>query len=124
MRRILYFATAVLLALGLSSAFAHHTPKTSVIDEAAKKQPAVAFDHAKHMTRAKSCDVCHHTDKGLTAKDDAKVKNCAACHLDPKDKAPSMREMSPTKNPFHTLCVGCHKEGKKGPTKCMECHKK
>ena len=28
------------------------------------------------------------------------------------------------KNPFHIVCIKCHKDGKKGPSKCMECHKK
>jgi Class III cytochrome C family len=96
------------------------------IDEAKAKQPGVAFDHSKHAAEfAKACDVCHHTHKGLTKDSTDPVKNCAVCHLDPKDeKIPSMREMSATKNPFHIRCIGCHKEQKKGPASCTACHHK
>jgi Class III cytochrome C family len=95
------------------------------IDEAKAKQPGVAFDHAKHAAGLAACDVCHHTQKGLTKDSTDPVKSCAVCHLDPKDeKTPSMREMSAAKNPFHVRCIGCHKEQKKGPTSCTECHKK
>ena len=106
-----------------ASAFAHY-PGVIKIDEAAKKQPAVTFDHAKHGdTRAKSCGVCHHTQKDITKAvaeaNKVDIKKCSACHLDPKDdKMPSMREMSLTKNPFHIRCIGCHKDQKKGPTSC------
>ena len=32
--------------------------------------------------------------------------------------------MSLKKNPFHMVCIDCHKEQAKGPTKCDDCHKK
>lgn len=98
-------------------------PTKVTIGAAAKKQPAVQFDHTKHVTRARSCDQCHHDSKGLTAAKGTPRK-CTACHLDPKDKAPSMREMSLTRNPFHMRCLGCHKTGKKGPVACAGCHVK
>ena len=120
--RSIAIALTFLLATAL---LAHHGPKTITIKAAAKKQPAVVFDHAKHSAAAKSCDSCHHTQKGLTAANDKDVKACTTCHLDPKDpKTPSMREMSMAKNPFHQRCVDCHKAGKKGPTACTGCHKK
>jgi hypothetical protein len=108
-------------------AFAHY-PGVIKIAQAAKKQPAVTFDHAKHGDKlAKSCDTCHHTNKGLKRDhaDTVDVKKCAQCHLDPKEaKIPSMREMSLTKNPMHIRCLGCHKSAKKGPVACTGCHKK
>lgn len=109
-------------------AFAHYPGKVTV-DVAAKKQPPVLFDHAKHGdTLVKTCDTCHHTNKGLTKAqvDKVDVKKCAECHLDPKGNMPSMREASLTKNPLHIRCIGCHKAstGKKGPTVCTGCHKK
>jgi hypothetical protein len=110
------------LAFVAVSAFGAKPPATVTIDAAAKKQPAVKFAHDKHITRAKTCDQCHHDSKGLTADSKVEVKKCSACHLGPKPPVPSMREMSLTKNPFHIKCLGCHKEGKKGPTKCTECH--
>ena len=107
-------------------AFAHYPGKVK-IDVAAKKQPAVSFDHAKHGdTLVKSCDTCHHTNKGLTKAqaDKVDVKKCSECHLEAQGKTPSMREMSLTKNPMHIRCINCHKEQKKGPTLCNKCHVK
>lgn len=107
-------------------AFAHY-PEKIVIDAAKKKQLAVPFDHAKHGdTLVKSCDTCHHTNKGLTKAqtDKVEVAKCSECHLDPPANVPTMREMSPTKNPMHMLCINCHKETKKGPVLCTGCHRK
>ena len=117
------------LALVATDARAHY-PETIKIDEAAKKQPPVVFPHAQHGDKlVATCDTCHHTQKGLTKEQNATgkidVKKCSTCHLDPKDaKVPSMREMSLTKNPMHIRCISCHKEQKKGPTVCNQCHKK
>jgi len=108
-------------------ALAHHGPEKITINAAQKKQPPVLFNHEKHSTTlAKTCDKCHHTQKGLTAEKakEMKVAKCSSCHLDPKGSVPSMREMSLTKNPFHIGCIACHKEQKKGPTACTGCHKK
>jgi len=116
----------VLFCLVATFALAHY-PTTIKVDTAAKKQPPVTFNHAKHGdTLVKSCDTCHHTHKGLTKAqtDTVDVKKCSECHLEPKGKVPSMREMSLTKNPLHIRCVNCHKEQKKGPTVCTGCHVK
>ena len=123
-RSTAFALTTLILAAAL---FAHHGPKTVKIDAAQKKQPAVTFNHELHATKhAKSCDTCHHTQKGLKSDEGTKVVKCSTCHLDPKDpaKIPSMREMSLTKNPLHVRCIDCHKEQKKGPTACATCHKK
>ena len=118
----------LVLSLAATLALAHHTiPDTVVIDDAAKKQLPVPFTHAKHATTlVKSCDTCHHMQKGLTAEKShtIKVLNCSVCHLNPPSSVPSMREMSLTKNPFHIVCISCHKEQKKGPVLCTECHRK
>ena len=116
----------VILSFIASIAFAGY-PTRLKIAEAAKKLPPVTFDHAKHGDKlVKSCDTCHHTQKGLTKAqtNSVAVKKCSTCHLDPKGKEPSMREMGPTKNPFHIRCIACHKEQKKGPTVCTGCHAK
>ena len=123
--RLSAFVLGVLFSTAL---LAHTGPASITIKAAQKKQPPVVFDHAKHQSKlVKSCDTCHHTQKGLTA-EKATANNvvaCSKCHLDPKDaKVPSMREMSMTKNPFHIRCISCHKEQKKGPTACTACHKK
>ena len=128
MRRTTWIS-GLLFCLMATFALAHY-PEKIKIDAAQKKQPAVAFDHAKHGDKlAKSCDTCHHTQKGLTKEQNATnkvdVKKCSTCHLDPaKPAMPSMREMSLTKNPMHIRCIGCHKEQKKGPTVCTQCHVK
>ncbi len=102
---------------------AKEAPETVVIKGAAAKKTPVTFPHKAHVERV-ACDTCHHAQKGLTANAAVEVKPCSACHLDPqKPDVPSMREMSLSKNPFHKLCIDCHKTGGKGPTKCAECHK-
>ena len=108
-----------------SSALAHYPTKVN-IDQAQSKQPSVTFDHAKHGdTLVKSCDTCHHMNKGLKKADAGKVevKKCAACHLNATGKVPSMKAMGPN-NPFHARCINCHKTEKKGPAACNGCHKK
>ncbi len=116
---------AIIAIFAAATIWAAAPPATITIDEAKAKQPGVTFPHEKHFAIAKTCDTCHHTQKGLTKDSKEEVKKCSACHLDPKDaKVPSMKEMSPTKNPFHIKCVGCHKAEKKGPTSCTQCHKK
>lgn len=117
-------AMTLAFALGPSPVDARHPDKV-VINAAAKKQPAVPFDHAKHLTRVKSCDTCHHNHKGLAADSKTAVVKCTSCHLDPKKpEILSAREMSLTKNPFHVKCIACHKTEKKGPVACAGCHVK
>lgn len=123
MRKTLLAATSIIVILSVPSAFAHHPDKVD-IKAAAKKQTAVPFNHMKHVKLAKSCDTCHHTNKGLTAETKAKVEKCSTCHLDPKPNVPGMREVSLTKNPFHMGCIACHKTQKKGPVACAGCHVK
>jgi hypothetical protein len=125
MRRL---APPLALALLLAAAVAlAHYPTVVKVDVAAKKQPPVPFNHAKHGdTLVKTCDTCHHNEKGLTKAqvDKVDVKKCSECHLNATGKTPSMREMSLTKNPLHVRCINCHTEQKKGPTVCKDCHKK
>lgn len=127
MRKLLVLTPILALAFG-TFAYAHHGPGKITINAAAKKQPGVPFSHDQHATTlVKSCEKCHHMNKGLTPDtvSKTKVEKCSACHLDPKKATiPGMREMSQQKNPFHLLCIGCHKEHKKGPTVCKDCHKK
>jgi len=100
-------------------------PDKVVIDDAQAKRAAVTFPHAEHVKNLPDCTTCHHTTKGLTASSGQGVATCASCHLDPeKATTPSSREMSLSKNPFHSLCIDCHKEQTKGPTKCDDCHPK
>jgi hypothetical protein len=105
--------------------FAAEIPENITIDAAMNKKSAVEFPHAAHVETGVSCDTCHHTLEGLTAERAAEVKKCSACHLDPTEEGvPSMREMSPSKNPLHKGCINCHKTEAKGPIKCNDCHPK
>lgn len=109
--------------LGVVAAAAVQVPENVTLDKAKNKQAPVVMPHKAHADKY-ACDTCHHTQKGLTA-EAAEVKPCSSCHLDPeKPETPSMREMSLSKNPFHKLCIDCHKKEAKGPSKCAECHKK
>ncbi len=102
---------------------ANKAPDSVVLDKASTKRTPVTFPHKAHQD-VTACSTCHHTNAELKAGSAEEVKPCAACHLDPdKPTTPSMREMSLTKNPFHKLCIDCHKQQGKGPTKCVDCHK-
>ena len=69
------------------------------------KMGTVTFDHSAHQKRT-DCETCHHTGD---------YAQCKSCHgVDPK--APK------AKVAYHKNCKDCHKELKKGPTKCKECH--
>lgn len=118
---LLIVLSAVTLAVGA----AVKVPDQVTIDGAQAKRAAVAFPHAEHTKNVADCTTCHHTNKGLTASSGQEVATCASCHLDPKEAAtPSIREMSLSKNPYHSLCIDCHKAEAKGPTKCDDCHPK
>ena len=52
--------------------------------------------------------------------DTHKAVACEKCHGAGEPKAIGKME----KEKAHALCSACHKEAKKGPTKCAECHKK
>jgi hypothetical protein len=56
------------------------------------------------------------TFKHTTHKDVA----CEKCHGPGEAKAIGKME----KDKAHAMCHACHKETKKGPQKCAECHKK
>jgi predicted CXXCH cytochrome family protein len=76
------------------SAFAATAPKEPKVIEA--KQGNITFKHDTHA--AQKCEVCHGAGEPKALKLD--------------------------KEAGHKLCQGCHKEQKKGPQKCAECHVK
>jgi len=93
-----------------------------VIDDCANKQAAVNFPHKAHEAVTK-CGTCHHTQADLA--EGGEGQSCADCHVNPEDPATlDCAQMSMSKNPFHKMCVSCHKTEKKGPSKCTECHPK
>jgi hypothetical protein len=134
MRRVITLASigALVLAAGvlLSPASAADLPGNITLEGCGTKQPPVDFDHAKHA-EGTQCAECHHTQPDLTATA-GEAATCVSCHKDPKDEAPDCSEMSPTKNPYHINCMGCHKDAVKkdaslkgkAPTTCKQCHVK
>ncbi|MGB7623898.1 MAG: cytochrome c3 family protein [Terriglobia bacterium] len=90
----------------------------------------VKFGHKLHQERAANkCETCHHTSKPeKSAK--AAQQSCFDCHTKPPQ--PGMK--TGRQGAFHTptaqagTCIDCHRaqnaQGKKAPTKCMECHTK
>ncbi|MDX1632895.1 MAG: cytochrome c3 family protein [Thermoanaerobaculia bacterium] len=122
-KSIVFLGFGLLISLG-AVAVAHHGPEEIVIDEAVDKKSAVTFPHWVHQDAVEECTTCHHKQENLTPEtaDEMEVEACSSCHLDPEDEAPSMREMSIRKNPFHVGCIDCHKEQEAGPTKCADCH--
>ena len=135
MRRLLTHASigALVLASGafVFTASAADAPEMVTLEGCGTKQPPVDFPHAAHLEVTK-CGTCHHTQPELTAESTEEVATCVSCHKDPKDEAPSCAEMSPTKNPYHINCMGCHKDTVKKdaslkgkvPVTCKECHVK
>jgi len=133
--RKLFARTSIIAVILTSSAFlvaaAAEMPQQVTLQGCGTKQPPVEFDHVKHTERVPECATCHHTQADLTAANAEAVQTCNSCHKDPKDaKTPSCDQMSPTKNPYHIRCMGCHRDqvkkdaSLKAPTKCTDCHKK
>jgi hypothetical protein len=112
------------IVLGLAAGFSvmaakKAAPKQIVIKECQKAKPPVAFPHETHTKKAKvACKTCHHKGQDQTC-------GAAKCHAGKAEgKRPGCAEMSPSKNPYHISCIGCHKKQNKGPKGCGDCHKK
>jgi hypothetical protein len=122
--RLLWIGTLATLLFVGALVVAGTAPDEIILDGCGEKKSAVAFPHAAHLELTE-CTTCHHTAEGLTADSGTEVKSCKSCHLNPEDAAtPSCSEMSLSKNPYHKLCISCHKEQAKGPAKCNDCHPK
>ena len=133
MRKYMPFVLAALVILAGSTfiAGAATPPEKVKIDDCVTKKSAVEFPHGAHVKAIAECKTCHHTQPALTATSTEKVETCGSCHVAPeKAETPKCSEMSAPKNPFHMVCVKCHKEelakkaDTKAPTKCDQCHPK
>ena len=131
MKTTLFGLAAMFLLAGIisgSAAAGMQAPADEIIIEGEKK--SARFSHPVHTALGVECGQCHHNKehKPLTEGDIASMENnlqlqCASCHnqdfADPKLNSP--------KAAFHARCKECHKQGvdgKKGPTKCTDCHVK
>jgi len=131
MRKSILIGLLVAMVVAVAAMAAEVPAKVTIKDCAATKG-TVEFDHKAHLTRAKTCAVCHHTMKDLTAENAATktVEPCGKCHAKPeKATTPVCSDKTMTANPFHMVCVKCHKETKlaKPDTKapsgmCTGCH--
>ena len=93
------------------------------------KKPAT-FNHQTHTALGLDCGTCHHDaeHQPLSAEDIAALPSadklaCESCHNENFANPKLQKRM----NVFHTRCKDCHQEGvdgKKGPTKCSDCHVK
>jgi len=86
------------------------------------RRPPAVFRHDEHneLARLDECYVCHHVydDHGELVDDESSEdQQCSDCHeLAQSGKKPALM------NAFHDNCKGCHKEQKKGPLMCGQCH--
>jgi len=136
MRKFVLMGLVAVAATVALVAYAQDIPETITIDACADQKAAVEFPHQAHFELT-DCVTCHHTSEGLTQETAAatEVATCASCHVEPEEAdTPLCSDKSKKTNPYHIVCIGCHKElkteakaaGKEfaGPTKCTACHPK
>ena len=86
------------------------------------RRPPAVFQHDEHNELAgiEECYVCHHVydENGKRVEDESSEdQSCSECHeLARSGHKPALMKA------FHTNCKGCHKEQKKGPLMCGQCH--
>ncbi|MCK5913925.1 MAG: cytochrome c3 family protein [Desulfuromusa sp.] len=104
MKKLLIMLTATILVSSIATVvIAVATGPAEIKYE--PKMGTVTFNHSDHQ-QLTDCATCHHTGE---------YAQCKSCHgVD--QSAPKV------KNAYHKQCKDCHKEMKKGPTKCKECH--
>jgi hypothetical protein len=86
------------------------------------QRPPAGFKHDEHNELAgiEACYECHHVydDDGKLVEDESSEdQSCSECHdLQASDGKPALMKA------FHANCKGCHREKKKGPIMCGQCH--
>ena len=124
MRRLSLFVFAMfaLCAFSLAGVFAQED--MIVVDNAVfenPKRPPAVFRHDDHNELAgiEDCNRCHHVyeDGKLLEEESSEDQRCADCH-EMKDSGRTPGLMLA----FHTNCKSCHREQKKGPIMCGQCH--
>jgi hypothetical protein len=87
------------------------------------QRPAAVFRHDEHNETAEieECNVCHHAYEGGNKLEDESSEGepCSDCHHVEED-----HPTRPLMKAYHDLCKACHRENKKGPVTCGECHPK
>ena len=101
-------------------------PTEEIIIKGDKKR--ARFAHQLHIGMGVNCGICHHDSnheslarESINAMDSTRRLRCASCH----NKDFTNPKLQTRKAIFHARCKECHKKGvggKKGPTKCNDCH--
>ena len=108
----------------LFAVVAYSQEDMTVIDNQAfesPKRPPAVFRHDQHneLAAIEECNVCHHLyeDGKLVEDESSEDQACADCHeMQDIGRKPGLMEA------FHTNCKSCHREKKKGPLMCGQCH--
>jgi hypothetical protein len=106
MKKFIIVAFVVSLAF-LPASLLAQTPPDSVTESGSFGN--VTFSHKDHVATIGDCKQCHHQGE-------SPVQKCEACHTADSKVA--------KKDAYHKNCTECHKSKGKGPTGCMDCHKK
>jgi octaheme c-type cytochrome (tetrathionate reductase family) len=80
----------------------------------------VRFMHMKHAAVIDDCTKCHHLRPA--DKEASETTKCSACHQ--QAFMPQFPGRPGLKAAMHQQCMTCHKEEKKGPLACNDCHAK
>ena len=85
------------------------------------KRPPAIFRHDEHneLAQIEECNECHHIyENGQRLEDESSEdQRCVDCHaLQDNGNIPGLTLA------FHTNCKSCHREKKKGPIMCGQCH--
>jgi hypothetical protein len=86
------------------------------------QRPLAVFKHDDHneLAQIEGCNQCHHVydDNGNLQEDESSEdQSCSDCHdLEPSGKKPGLLKA------FHRNCKDCHRQQKKAPLMCGQCH--
>ena len=86
------------------------------------RSPPAVFRHDEHneLAGTEACFVCHHVydENGKLVEDESSEdQRCSDCHaLARSGTKPTLMKA------YHASCKGCHKQKKKGPVICGQCH--
>lgn len=120
-KKIVLCLAVVAMVCGFAAiSVAGEGPETVNIETPKKSKSTVPFQHWAHQGKME-CSACHHTanaDGTRGAYVAGKEAKCASCH----DGSMANKKVATAKKAAHVNCKGCHKSGKKGPTKCGDCH--
>lgn len=115
-----------ILVVGLVYVSTYAQEEMTVIDNSVfenPQRPPAVFEHDDHNEKAgiEECMACHHVyeDGVLDEYESSEEQLCSECH-----ESKASENKLPLMKAFHKDCKGCHKEKKKGPIMCGECHKK